>query len=87
MLQQPLIEVQHAVVENESRIEILNQDWDEDTMDMSSNIQDILNGLTEDEPADKVTEILDQQAGGKENVTTNKFFPLFCKNVKNPQPT
>ena len=86
LVQKPLLEVPTKVVEND-RIEILNQDWDEDSMDMSSNIQDILNGLTEEEPAENATETtLVQQVEEKENASTNKLFPLFCKNVKTPQP-
>ena len=86
LVQKPLLEVPAAVVEKDNRIEILNQDWDEDSMDMSSNIQDILNGLTEEEPAENATETtLVQQVEEKENASTNKLFPLFCKNVKTPQ--
>ena len=70
----------------ENKINMLNQDWDDDTaesMDISSNIQDILNGLSEDELDEKVMETPELQVEEKENVLSNRLFPLFYKNKAN----
>lgn len=64
---------------------ILNQDWDDDiaeSMDISCNIQEILNGLSEDESTVKDAPI--QEVKGKEHVATSKLFPLFCNNSSKP---
>lgn len=74
------------VTSGEDRINILNQDWDDDTaesMDISSNIQDILNGLSEDESSEKDVVTPEPQIAEKENVLTKKLFPLFWKNTAN----
>lgn len=77
------------VLSNETRIDILNQDWDDDTsdlMDISSNIQDILNGLTEEDTANKESEKPQRPTENKENLESNKLFPLFYNPLQVSKP-
>ena len=80
------IKINTEVTTVEDKINTLNLDWDDDTaesMDISSNIQEILNGLSEDESNEKDMETPEPQVDEKENAVSNKLFPLFCKNTAN----
>lgn len=82
-----------GLISKETSIGILSQDWEDDddgvnSMDLSSNIEDILKGLSDDEstqvPNNKETT---EMADEKENNSANKLFPLFYNNnqVLKPQ--
>ena len=71
---------------------ILQQDWEEttDCMDMTTNIQNILDGLSNEEPMDESSEQTAEKTEEKENLaegsSTKKLFPLFYKGEAKPQP-
>lgn len=83
----------------------ISQEWEEEdpaeSMDISTNIQDILNGLSEDEAAPQTQPQPSGDDSTKENIakigvntssnsasTENKLFPLFYKDAaSNKQPT
>lgn len=63
---------------------MLQQDWDEDTadIDLSCNIQNILDELNEDEAKSDDTFLASddkENIEDKENVEAKKLFPLFYK--------
>nr|CAH0104528.1 unnamed protein product [Daphnia galeata] len=74
------------VASEENRINTLSSDWDDDiaeSMDISCNIQDILNGLSEEESKEKVAGTPEAPMEEKENDASKKLFPLFSKNTAN----
>jgi hypothetical protein len=74
------------VASEENRINTLSSDWDDDiaeSMDISCNIQDILNGLSEEESKEKVAGTPEAPIEEKENDASKKLFPLFSKNTAN----
>jgi len=82
-----------SVAEKETGIIILQQDWEEttDCTDITTNIQSILDGLSNEEPMDETSsEPSAEKTDEKENVAdasnVKKLFPLFYKGETKPQP-
>lgn len=81
-----------SVAEKETGIIILQQDWEETTdLDITTNIQSILDGLSNEEPMDETSsEPSAAKTEEKENVAeasnVKKLFPLFYKGETKPQP-
>lgn len=68
-------------------IDILHQDWNDDTEDISTNIQEILDGLSVEDPIDSPKKSAAFKVEEKEkNTGVNKLFPLFNRNSNKPAP-
>ena len=82
-----------SVAEKETGVTILQQDWEEttDCMDMTNNIQSILDGLSNEEPMEEAsseptTEKIEEKENVAEASSVKKLFPLFYKGETKPQP-
>lgn len=80
-------------------VDVMQQEWEEDPvecMNISSNIQDILDGLSEEETvveihpepvnaeADNFKENQAETSNTGSNTSTKKLFPLFYKDTSKP---
>lgn len=85
--------------EDITAVHAMQQEWEEDPvecMNISSNIQDILDGLSEEETVveihpepvnvetDNFKENQAETSNTGSNTSTNKFFPLFYKDTSKP---
>lgn len=84
-------EVKEVVVPSQgvTAIDILHQEWDDiaDSDDISCNIQQILDGLSDEETMEHESSVAPSEcnAEGKENESkADKLFPLFYKEPLKP---
>jgi len=84
----PIVACTPVVPSHSLNIDILHQDWNDDTEDISTNIQEILDGLSVEDTTDSPKKLDGFKIEEKENNTgVNKLFPLFNKNPVKSVPS
>lgn len=82
------IETNTAVVPSHLiNIDILHQDWNDDTEDMSTNIQEILDGLSVDDAIDSPKKSVFKVETKENDAGAVKLFPLFNKDYMKTGPS